>query len=234
MTAPSAFKVEHVHRPGQNKAQSPTPEPPKRVISRRKINSGYLEDLISGKVPSAAEQQQPSERTVDYTFGDSGSSWRMTKLKAVYTAAWAISFEQIERNDKVASDILSFLGVLHYQAMPITFIELYCRLQYRNNDENSISFAVSRALDLLKSFSLISVGTGQEMDMHRLVHLVLQKGRMEYLQPILGMNRHVARTPLLPLGGSTGAAPVIKPADFYSRPENNWALWLSSPGTLVG
>jgi diadenosine tetraphosphate (Ap4A) HIT family hydrolase len=56
------------------------------VISRREINSGYLEDLNSGKLPSAVEQQ-PSERTVDYTFGDSGSSWRMTKLKAVYTAA---------------------------------------------------------------------------------------------------------------------------------------------------
>ncbi|KAK6451591.1 hypothetical protein FP744_10007842 [Trichoderma asperellum] len=86
MTAPSAFEVEHVHRPGQNKPRSPTPEPPKRVISSREINSGYLEDLNSGKLPSAAEPQ-PSERTVDYTFGDSGSSWRMTKLKAVYTTA---------------------------------------------------------------------------------------------------------------------------------------------------
>ncbi|KAL7913984.1 hypothetical protein GGI35DRAFT_231532 [Trichoderma velutinum] len=85
MTAPSAFEVEHVHRPGQNKPQSPTPEPAKRVISRREINRGHLEDLNSGKSSSGLEQ--PSTRTVDYTFGDAGSSWRMTKLKAVYNTA---------------------------------------------------------------------------------------------------------------------------------------------------
>ncbi|PNP50678.1 hypothetical protein THARTR1_08696 [Trichoderma harzianum] len=85
MTAPSAFEVEHVHRPGQNKARSPTPEAPKRVISSREINRGHLEDLNSGKSSSGLEQ--PSARTVDYTFGDAGSSWRMTKLKAVYNTA---------------------------------------------------------------------------------------------------------------------------------------------------
>ncbi|KAH0522567.1 hypothetical protein TsFJ059_006392 [Trichoderma semiorbis] len=85
MTAPSAFEVEHVHRPGQNKPRSPTPEAPKRVISSREINRGHLEDLNSGKSSSGLEQ--PSARTVDYTFGDAGSSWRMTKLKAVYNTA---------------------------------------------------------------------------------------------------------------------------------------------------
>ncbi|KAL7948818.1 hypothetical protein V8C42DRAFT_312413 [Trichoderma barbatum] len=85
MTAPSAFEVEHVHRPGQNKHRSPTPEPPKRVIHSREINSSRLEELNSGKAPS--DLDLPSERTVDYTFGDAGSSWRMTKLKAVYTTA---------------------------------------------------------------------------------------------------------------------------------------------------
>ncbi|KAL7811184.1 hypothetical protein V8C44DRAFT_330899 [Trichoderma aethiopicum] len=85
MTAPSAFEVEHVHRPGQNKPRSPTPEPPKRVIHSRELNSGHLEDLNSGKAP--ANQEQTSKRTVDYTFGDAGSKWRMTKLKAVYNTA---------------------------------------------------------------------------------------------------------------------------------------------------
>ncbi|KAL6863524.1 hypothetical protein J3F83DRAFT_744690 [Trichoderma novae-zelandiae] len=85
MTAPSAFEVEHVHRPGQNKPRSPTPEPPKRVIHSRELNSGPLEDLNSGKAPASLEQ--PSKRTVDYTFGDAGSKWRMTKLRAVYNTA---------------------------------------------------------------------------------------------------------------------------------------------------
>lgn len=89
MTAPSAFEVEHVHRPGQNKPRSPTPEAPKRVIHSRELNSGHLEGLNSGKSPSAPDEasEQPSKRTVDYTFGDAGSSWRMTKLKAVYATA---------------------------------------------------------------------------------------------------------------------------------------------------
>ncbi|KAM0259329.1 hypothetical protein ACHAQJ_003360 [Trichoderma viride] len=85
MTAPSAIEIEHVHRPGQNKRRSPTPEPPKRVIHSRELNSGHLNDLNSGKLPSSVEQS--SKKTVDYTFGDAGSSWRMTKLKAVYTTA---------------------------------------------------------------------------------------------------------------------------------------------------
>ncbi|KAK5996796.1 Pre-mRNA-splicing factor cwf19 [Cladobotryum mycophilum] len=87
MTTPSAFEVEHVHRPGQNRAKSPTPEPPKRVIHKRELNSGHLENLNTGGSSSSAEQQPPAERTVNYTFGDSGSSWRMMKLKAVYTTA---------------------------------------------------------------------------------------------------------------------------------------------------
>ena len=36
---------------------------------------------------AAAVKDQPAQHTVSYTFGDSGSAWRMTKLKAVYRQA---------------------------------------------------------------------------------------------------------------------------------------------------
>ncbi|POR32987.1 Pre-mRNA-splicing factor cwf19 [Tolypocladium paradoxum] len=85
MTAPSALPFEHVHRPGRNKPKSPPPEASKRVIHRRELNNDHLQALNEGAAP--AKPQPPSQRTVDYAFGDAGSSWRMTKLRAVYTAA---------------------------------------------------------------------------------------------------------------------------------------------------
>lgn len=85
MTAPSALDVERVHRPDRNKPKSPPSEAPKRVIHRRELNNDHLQALNDGVAPGAP--QAPPERTVGYTFGDAGSSWRMTKLRAVYTAA---------------------------------------------------------------------------------------------------------------------------------------------------
>ncbi|CAM1510660.1 Fc.00g009950.m01.CDS01 [Cosmosporella sp. VM-42] len=83
MTAPSSLDVDYLHRP--DKSAKPTPKPePKRAVSKREINL-HIEDLNAGKKDLA--DLLPSERQIDYTFGDAGSSWRMTKLKAVYTAA---------------------------------------------------------------------------------------------------------------------------------------------------
>lgn len=84
MTAPSALDVEHLHRP-ERKAKLPPKEEPKRVIHKRELNAGHLRALNDGA--SAAEPVAAAERTVHYTFGDAGSSWRMTKLKAVYSMA---------------------------------------------------------------------------------------------------------------------------------------------------
>ncbi|KAL5589025.1 hypothetical protein FOBRF1_015553 [Fusarium oxysporum] len=83
MTAPSSIEVDYIHRPDKNKSPPPKPEP-KRVVSKREINT-HIQDINEGK--SIDELNIPTERTVNYTFGDAGSSWRMTKLKAAYTAA---------------------------------------------------------------------------------------------------------------------------------------------------
>jgi hypothetical protein len=82
MTAPSSLDIDYIHRP--RKATPPPKEEPKRFIHDRELNRG-LNDPIPQ--PTAAEPTAASTRTFDYTFGDGGSSWRMTKLKAVYTAA---------------------------------------------------------------------------------------------------------------------------------------------------
>ncbi|KAJ3484529.1 hypothetical protein NLG97_g7028 [Lecanicillium saksenae] len=82
MTAPSALDIEHIHRPAP-KEKTP-PKEPERVVSVREINRG-----LNKPDPSAAPERSPEskERVIDYTFGDSGSSWRMTKLRGVYDMA---------------------------------------------------------------------------------------------------------------------------------------------------
>ncbi|KAM4067137.1 pre-mRNA-splicing factor cwf19 [Hirsutella rhossiliensis] len=80
MTAPSALDVEHIHRSNRSKPKPPTDEP-KRVIHHRELNHSLQ------ALDDEAHPPLPSKRTVDYTFGDAGSSWRMTKLKTVHKTA---------------------------------------------------------------------------------------------------------------------------------------------------
>ena len=87
MKAPSALDFDYVQRP-QRQAS-----PPKAgslgadyefKIHEKELNH-HLQDLNEGKklddLPDATSEE------VSYTFGDAGSKWRMTKLKAVYKQA---------------------------------------------------------------------------------------------------------------------------------------------------
>lgn len=81
MTAPSALDIDYVQR--QKKERTPPPKKePERVLHKRELNMG-LNDTPAKDEAS----DQPREISVDYEFGDDGSAWRMTKLKAVLTTA---------------------------------------------------------------------------------------------------------------------------------------------------
>ena len=82
MTAPSALDIDYIHRGGGRKSPSPVREEPQRVLHERELNRGSDEVTNSGE-----DSEQPTVRVVNYNFGDDGSQWRMTKLKAVYTIA---------------------------------------------------------------------------------------------------------------------------------------------------
>lgn len=85
MTAPSSIEIDYVHRPDKTpKPTSPKPEP-KRVLHHRELNRN-IDDVKLGKT-AEDEDDTPTERTFDYTFGDMGSAWRMTKLRTVYSQA---------------------------------------------------------------------------------------------------------------------------------------------------
>jgi Protein similar to CwfJ C-terminus 1/Protein similar to CwfJ C-terminus 2 len=87
MEAPSSLDIDYVQRPQRQ------PSPPKNKsldaqyelkIHEKELNH-HLRDLQQGK--SLDDLDEPAKHEVDYTFGDSGSKWRMTKLKAVYRQA---------------------------------------------------------------------------------------------------------------------------------------------------
>jgi hypothetical protein len=84
MTAPSALDVDYVHRPEKSIDLPPPKQEPIRVFHKRELNSG-LQDLP--EEVGRFEDAKPLDRKADYEFGDAGSNWRMTKLKALYTAA---------------------------------------------------------------------------------------------------------------------------------------------------
>ncbi|KAI8224697.1 Pre-mRNA-splicing factor cwf19 [Colletotrichum sp. SAR 10_99] len=80
MTAPSALDIDYVQRKEKEKPPPPKEEPI-RVVHEREINKDFDE------VNAASTDETPKERTINYTFGDNGSQWRMTKLKGVYSTA---------------------------------------------------------------------------------------------------------------------------------------------------
>lgn len=95
MTAPSALDIDYVQRGSKRKSPSPVREEPKRVLHKRELNTGLGETNSGAKDPDDSKKQD-----VSYTFGDDGSQWRLTKLKAVYTIS-----EQTGRSvDDVAAE----------------------------------------------------------------------------------------------------------------------------------
>ncbi|KZF26401.1 hypothetical protein L228DRAFT_226233 [Xylona heveae TC161] len=88
MEAPSALDVDYVQRG----VQRPREQTEKQLkpdfnlsVHKNELNT-HLKDLAEGKGLEDIANE-PSQHDVDYTFGDAGSKWRMTKLKAIYRQA---------------------------------------------------------------------------------------------------------------------------------------------------
>ncbi|KAL8873198.1 MAG: hypothetical protein Q9174_001300 [Haloplaca sp. 1 TL-2023] len=56
-------------------------------IHDKELNKHHLQNLADGNALPEDVAQSPAQHDVDYTFGDNGAQWRMTKLKAVYRRA---------------------------------------------------------------------------------------------------------------------------------------------------
>lgn len=91
MEAPSALDVDYVQRRNANEQE----EPSKRMLQvgfEQKLHEKELNRHLHDVVEENAEPGRPTaeaqaEHVVDYTIGDAGSQWRMTRLRAVYRQA---------------------------------------------------------------------------------------------------------------------------------------------------
>lgn len=83
MEAPSTMDFDYTQKGAKKITKAPPPKPDYDLKIHKNELNHRLQDLADGKKLEDIEDQHE----VDYTFGDSGSQWRMTKLKAVYTKA---------------------------------------------------------------------------------------------------------------------------------------------------
>ncbi|GAM86118.1 hypothetical protein ANO11243_041290 [Dothideomycetidae sp. 11243] len=90
MQAPSSLDVDFVQRSRTKKS------PPSQFVSAKEDHSRKLhrhdldqleKDLAEEDDEEAPVKDEPAQHEVSYTFGDSGSQWRMSRLKNVYRQA---------------------------------------------------------------------------------------------------------------------------------------------------
>lgn len=105
-------------------------------------------------------------------------------------STWIISFQQIQRQDVFASEVLSLISLFHRQAIPQEFVNSYWHLRQSQNDKTVLKrkweestmgeeASVTEALGTLKAFAFISEGTDETVTMHRLVQLVMRNWLLE-------------------------------------------------------
>lgn len=87
------------------------------------------------------------------------------------TETWILSFDQIKRQNVLASSLLSLMSFFDRQAIPIEFLAYYAEEQGHGE------MALQKALGVLKAFSFVIEGSDstRSLNLHRLVQLVSRK-----------------------------------------------------------
>ncbi len=91
MEEPSGLHIDYTQK-GVEKISKPIEPGSKKAdfelkIHENELNKHHLQNLADGKEIPKELAEEPCQHEVDYHFGDSGSQWRMTKLKGVYRRA---------------------------------------------------------------------------------------------------------------------------------------------------
>ena len=92
---------------------------------------------------------------------------------------WFLSFQEIEEQCRLATQVLSLMSLLDRQDIPYTILSHYY-FYVRPDDGDPTQSELEEALGILKSFSLVTGTDNGNFDIHRLVQLVTQqwiKGR---------------------------------------------------------
>lgn len=86
MTGPSALDIDYTQRGKRVEVATKISKPDYDLKIHKNELNHHLQDLADGKDLDSITNL-PAKQEVDYTFGDAGSQWRMTRLKVVRTQA---------------------------------------------------------------------------------------------------------------------------------------------------
>jgi tetratricopeptide (TPR) repeat protein len=119
---------------------------------------------------------------VDLLSQDFETDGRDSETPRAVAETWIRSFEQIQRQDAFAGELLSLMCLFDRQAIPSAFLSRYSKQQ---GQEQRGEIALTKALGILKAFSFVVEEKDHGLDMHRLVQLVtrrwlVKKGRMRH------------------------------------------------------
>lgn len=87
MQAPSSMDVDYVQRKKREEKTTYVAASAEKQHALKIHKAELNHHLADVKNDDMTTTQDPAQREVDYTFGDSGSQWRMTKLKGIYREA---------------------------------------------------------------------------------------------------------------------------------------------------
>ncbi|QYS99511.1 hypothetical protein H0G86_006637 [Trichoderma simmonsii] len=97
---------------------------------------------------------------------------RDTEAPQAVAQTWMLSFQQIEQQHVLASELLSFMSMLDRQDIPAEFLSHYGGQAGDGVPRGEME--LTEALGILKAFSFVTETSGS-FDMHRLVQLVTRK-----------------------------------------------------------
>ena len=88
MEQPSGLDIDYTYKSAEQFSKPTEPRSRKAdfelKIHENELNKHHLQNLADGKELPKELTEEPGQHEIDYHFGDSGSHWRMTKLKGVY------------------------------------------------------------------------------------------------------------------------------------------------------
>ena len=91
MESPSALAIDYTQKgfkkPPEPKTSKSTKVDFELSVHDNELNKHYLKNLADGIGVRDETANEAAQHEIDYTFGDAGAQWRMTKLKAVFDRA---------------------------------------------------------------------------------------------------------------------------------------------------
>ncbi|KAL2197216.1 nucleoside phosphorylase domain-containing protein [Corynascus similis CBS 632.67] len=109
---------------------------------------------------------------VDLLSEEFETEGRDSETPRAVAETWILSFEQIQRQNAFAGELLSLMSLFDRQAIPLDFLSHYSE---QLGEEEIGDIELTKALGVLKSFCFITGGKGYGFDMHRLVQLVTKR-----------------------------------------------------------